>query len=161
MEQAQAIPPAAATARPSLTGRLRRALLLAAGLACIGLGVVGAFLPLLPTTPFILLAAACFVRSSPRMERWLMENRLCGACLRRYRNREGLPRQWKAAILAGLWASLSVSGHAAWPLGGWWLPAVLLAVGTGVTVHILRLPAAGPSQVAALPLAISQTNRSI
>jgi hypothetical protein len=116
---------------------LRRALLVLVGLLSVGLGVLGIFLPLLPTTPFLLLAAACFARSSPRLSRWLHGNRWFGAFLCRYRRGEGMPRHAKILTLILLWGSLAASAWLAVP-GQWWpLRIVLLLVGVGVTVHLL------------------------
>ena len=77
----------------------RQRLLMLCGLLCVMLGLLGAVLPLLPTTPFLLVAAACFERSSPRLQRWLFSNRLFGDALRRYRNGEGMPRRSKIVLL--------------------------------------------------------------
>ena len=81
--------------------RLVRGLFLAAGLACLGLGLVGVVLPVLPTTPFLILAAACFARSSQRLERWLLDHPRFGAPLRAWRERGAIPRRAKAAALGG------------------------------------------------------------
>lgn len=126
------------------SGRLRRALLVIAGVVSVGLGLVGAFVPVLPTTPFLLLAAACFVRSSHRLHHWLLSNRLFGDYLRRYRDGEGLPLASKLATLALLWATLAVSAFVAVPTRLWWVRLLLLAVGTGVTVHVLRIKTRQP-----------------
>jgi len=67
----------------------------------VALGVVGAFLPILPTTPFIILAAACFARSSPRLEAWLLSHRVFGPLLRDWRERGAIPRHAKLAALGG------------------------------------------------------------
>ena len=61
----------------------------------MALGIAGIFLPLLPTTPFLLLAAACYVRSSPRLYRWLMNHRWTGEYIRDYREKRGLPLRTK------------------------------------------------------------------
>lgn len=119
--------------------RARRWLLVAAGAVCVALGVVGAFVPVLPTTPFLLLAAACWVRSSERLHRWLFTNRLFGEYLRRYRDGEGLPLGSKIATLALLWISLGASALLAVPPRLWWVRALLAAVGIGVTIHVLRI----------------------
>ena len=61
------------------------------GLALAAVGIVGAFLPVLPTTPFLLLALACFSRSSPRLETWLLTHPKFGAPLRAWRERGAIP----------------------------------------------------------------------
>jgi uncharacterized membrane protein YbaN (DUF454 family) len=129
----QAVPPS------SVGGRLRRVLLIVAGVMSVGLGVVGAFVPVLPTTPFLLLAAACFTRSSPRLHQWLLGNRILGEYLRRYRSGEGLPLASKLMTLLVLWAALATSAFVAVPTRLWWARILLLAVGVGVTIHILRI----------------------
>lgn len=118
---------------------VRRALLVSAGTLCAALGVIGVFVPVLPTTPLLLLAAACYARSSKRMYRWLLGNRLFGEHLRRYRSGEGLPLAWKVSTLVLLWAVLGLSILLAVPGGAWWLRAALCAVGVGVTIHVLRI----------------------
>jgi len=119
---------------------VRRGALVAAGSVFVVLGVVGTFLPLLPTTPFLLLAAACYVRSSDRLYDWLLENRVLGKYLRSYRAREGIPLTAKIATLALLWVTLGASALYALPPRLWWIDLVLLAVGLGVTFHLVRLP---------------------
>ncbi len=116
-----------------------RVLLTLAGLVCVGLAAAGAVLPLLPTTPFLLLAAACFARSSPRLNRWLHTNRVFGAYLRRYRRGEGLPLAAKIAILSLLWLSLTASALLAVPDHLWPIRVALAVIGLGVSLHILRI----------------------
>jgi len=79
-----------------------RALYFTFGLACVALGFVGAFLPVLPTTPFLILAAACFAHSSPRFETWLLDHPHFGPLLRHWRERGAIPRKAKALALAGV-----------------------------------------------------------
>jgi hypothetical protein len=114
--------PAAVT----LAGRARRLVWLAGGLLALSLGVLGLFLPLLPTVPFVLLAALCFSRGCARCERWLLEHPRLGPPLREWRTHRAVSRRAK-------WlASLSMAGGAAlgaWLLDGWLagLPALACA----------------------------------
>lgn len=85
---------------PKWRGALR-GIYLVAGLAFVALGFVGAFLPVLPTTPFLILAAACFARSSRRLEGWLVEHPRFGPILRDWRERGAIPRKAKMLSLAG------------------------------------------------------------
>jgi len=117
-----------------------RIILALAGLIAVGLGVLGAFLPLLPTTPFLLLAAACFARSSTRLHAWLHQNRLFGEYLRRYRAGEGMPLRAKIIALTLLWSSLAYSATLTLPKYGWMLSLLLVLIGLGVSLHLIRLP---------------------
>ena len=117
--------------------RVRKWLLLSAGIVAVGLGVVGAFVPLLPTTPFLLLAAACFARSSDRHYEWLLNHRWMGAHVRNYREHRATTRRVKVVSMALLWGSI---GYAAIVVAdGWVVRALLLVVAVGVTIHVLSL----------------------
>ncbi|MFZ5480727.1 MAG: YbaN family protein [Myxococcota bacterium] len=126
--------------------RLVRPLLIVVGIVSLALGVLGIFLPLLPTTPFVLLSAACFVRSSARLHRWLREHALLGRYLRDWEGGRGVPARAKAGTLAVLWATAPISGstlYAAWgPTPRWYAcVGVLLASAVGVTAWLLlRVP---------------------
>ncbi|WP_341666860.1 YbaN family protein [Alcaligenes sp. SDU_A2] len=113
-----------------------RILLLAAGLLCVALAVAGTVLPLLPTTPFALLAAWCFARSSPRFHRWLLEHRWLGPYLRNWQDGRGLTRRAKQRALVLLWLSLALSAWLAEQTG--WLRLLLLIPGVAVTHYLLR-----------------------
>ncbi len=119
--------------------RVGRALLVGAGSLSVALGLLGVFVPVLPTTPFLLLAAACFLRSSARLHRWLTTNRLFGEYLRRYQAGEGVPLRSKVVALSLLWLSLGTSILFAVPGRLWWVRVLLGLIGAGVTWHILRL----------------------
>jgi uncharacterized membrane protein YbaN (DUF454 family) len=79
-----------------------RAVYFVLGLVCVALGFVGAFLPVLPTTPFLILAAACFARSSRRFETWLLDHKRFGPLLRQWRERGAIPRRAKWLALIGV-----------------------------------------------------------
>jgi len=118
-------------------GRKRRALFTACGLAAVGLGLLGIILPLLPTTPFLLLAAACFIRGSERLHDWLINHRRFGPLIRQYREHHAIPLRTKWATLLLLWATLIFSGL--FVLEALWGRLLLLAVGMGVTLHLLSM----------------------
>ena len=118
---------------------LLRALLTVAGMVCVMLAVAGIVLPLLPTTPFLLLAAACFARSSPRLDDWLHHNRLFGPYLRAYRAGHGIPMPAKVSIIALLWISIAFSAILAVPDRLWALRLVLVMTGLLVSIHVLRV----------------------
>ena len=120
-----------------MTSPLLRGVLVVLGTLSLVLGIVGIFLPLLPTTPFLLLASACYLRGSERMHRWLLNQGRLGAYIRRYEEGQGIPRRAKILAMLMMWPSLGVS---AWWVGKPIVAAVLLAVGVGVTIWIFRLP---------------------
>lgn len=112
-------------------------LLTMVGIVAIVLGVIGIFLPLLPTTPFLLLAAACFARSSTRMHNWMMSHRLLGEYLRNYEQGRGIPARAKVIALVMMWSSLT---YAAWRYEALWLRVLILIIGAGVSIYLVRLP---------------------
>lgn len=126
--------------------RVRSSILLACGWTSLGLGVVGLAVPVLPTVPFVLLAAACFVRSSERCHRWLVTHPVFGRHVADYEAGRGVARRVKIVALATLWASVLLSVLLIVPLLA--ADVVLLAVAAAVTVYILRLPTAGASRTA-------------
>ena len=117
--------------------RLIRLVLISAGTVSLALGVIGIVLPVLPTTPFLLLAAACYARSSERFYSWLLGNRLFGKYIRNYRAGNGIPVKVKALSLAFLWAAILFS--IAFVIQDILIKAVLIAIGVGVTAHIVSL----------------------
>ena len=86
----------------SLGHRSLRAGWLVLGFLCVGLGIIGAFVPLMPTTIFIILAAGCFARSSPRLENWLLDHPKFGPTLRAWRAHRAVPRRAKIAACVGM-----------------------------------------------------------
>ena len=88
---------------PDSGGRLR-GMWLAAGFLCVGLGFVGALVPLMPTTIFLILAAGCFARSSPRLEAWLLNHPRFGPSLWMWREQRAIPKGGKIAACSGITA---------------------------------------------------------
>jgi hypothetical protein len=106
----------------------------------VALAVFGLFLPILPTTPFLLLAAACFARSSPRFHSWLISNRVFGLYIRNYQEGRAMRPLHKAISLLLLWAVLLFTAWLA--VSSIWARGLLVVVGIGVTVHLLTLKGA-------------------
>ncbi len=116
---------------------LKKGLLLAAGTASVAVGAVGIFLPLLPTTPFLLIAAACFVRSSERRYQWLLSHRVLGPYIRDYREYGAVTRHAKIVTLSLLWGTMCLTAFGF--VDSIALRVILLAIAAGVTLHILRM----------------------
>lgn len=115
-----------------------RTLLLGAGVLATALGVLGIFLPLLPTVPLLLLAAACFARSSPRCHVWLLEHPRLGPLVSDYLDGSGIPLRAKVWAIFLLWTSILFSALLLVPSLP--LKLTLFAVAVGVTLYLLRLP---------------------
>jgi len=105
------------------------------GVFALVLGVLGMFLPLLPTVPFLLLASACFARSSERLHKALLNHKVLGPYLRDFEQGKGMPFKAKLYTLALLWGSVAFSLYR---LDGTGLKAMLLVVGVGVTVYLCK-----------------------
>jgi len=118
-----------------------RALWLGAGALALATGVIGIFLPLLPTTPLVLLAAFCFSRGCARCERWLLAHPRLGPMVRDWRATRAIPLRakqtaWVMMAIGSVWAAVVL------PLAIAWLPAVCC---TAVGVWMARLPTRSPS----------------
>lgn len=120
----------------------KRTLLAVGGIISLVLGVIGAFLPLLPTVPFILLAAFCFAQSSQRLHTWLINHRVFGPIIRDFEAGNGIPRRVKVRAITLLWISMGIS---AWIVARPMLWGILAVVGTGTTIYLWRQPE--PEQV--------------
>jgi hypothetical protein len=112
----------------------KRRLLIAAGTLSTGLGIIGVFIPILPTTPFLLLAAACYMRSSERSYQWLINNRIFGAYIRNYIEGKGMPVRIKIFTILLLWLAIGLS--ITFGVQNIVIRIVLICVAIGVTVHI-------------------------
>lgn len=99
-----------------------RPLYLTAGLTSVGLGIIGAFLPIMPTVPFLLLAAFCFARSNPAWEQRLLDHPQYGPSLRDWRERSAISRRAKIAALVAMSAGVGFT----WLTVGW--PWVLISI---------------------------------
>ena len=106
------------------------------GVVSLGLGILGIFLPLLPTTPMLLLAAWCFVRSSPRLYDWLLNHPHLGEYIRNFREHHAIPLRVKIVSVTLVWLTLGYCIMAVvdkW----WWAQVALLLLSVAITWHIL------------------------
>lgn len=117
---------------------LLRWTLLALGFLTTGLGVIGIFVPLLPTTPFLLLAAACFARSSERFHRWLLQHDRLGPMIGGYLDGQGIPLRAKKTAVALVWLTLPPSALLLVPPV--WAKTALFFLAFGITWYLLCLP---------------------
>ena len=119
--------------------KIVRALFFVAGTVSLALGTIGIVLLILPTTPFLLLALACYCRSSKRMTKWVLTNRYFGSYIRRYKEGKGIPIKTKIVALAALWITISYSAF--FIVNIWWIvQLILVAIAIAVSIHIIRLP---------------------
>ncbi len=116
---------------------IQRFLLIMAGTLSLGLGILGIPLPLLPTTPFLLLSAYLYARSSERFYYWLINHRYFGRHIRNYRDHGGTTARVKAVAISMLWVTISIS--AIFAVTQLWVRLLLLAIAIGVTIHIASL----------------------
>ena len=127
--------------RPLCPGRVRRILLVIAGSLFLAVGLVGIVVPVLPTTPFLILAALCYARGSVGCYRWLVTNRVFGRYLDDYLNGRGVPWRVRAAALAFLWGVITATA-VLW-VGALWLRILLFVIAVGVSVHLVMLKGRG------------------
>ena len=120
-----------------MSERLKKQLLLIVGTASVIIGISGIFVPVLPTTPFLLLAAACYLRSSERFYLWLINNRLFGAYIRDYIEGKGMALKTKIITLVLLWTGIGIS--IAVGTQSLVVRIILGAVAVGVTLHIILI----------------------
>ena len=105
------------------------------GTVSLVLGIMGIFLPVLPTTPFLLLSAAMYMRSSQRLYDWLMSHKHLGAYIRNFREHKALPLRVKTVSVTMVWLTLLYC--AIFVAEEWWMRAMFIAIAIGVTIHIL------------------------
>jgi uncharacterized membrane protein YbaN (DUF454 family) len=120
-----------------MSQRVIRGLWIAAGSFSLILGFIGIFLPLLPTIPFLLLAAACYLRGSDRMHKWIIGNKLFGAYIQNYREGKGIPL--KATILSLLLLWITIGYSVVFVVHNSLVRLILILIALGVTAHLLSI----------------------
>lgn len=124
--------------KPGTASRALRAGWLLLGFLCVGIGFVGVFVPLLPTTIFMILGAGCFARSSPRLEAWLLNHPRFGPALVAWRAEAAIPRRAKRAACIGI-----AIGYALFWIGArptWWLGLAVAVMMAACAAWIVTRP---------------------
>ena len=114
-----------------------RILLIIAGTFFVGLGIVGIFVPVLPTTPFLLLAAACYARSSQKLYGWLLHNKWFGNYIKNYLERKGVPLKVKVVAITLLW--ITIGSSVAFVVQILVVKLILVLIAIGISIHILSV----------------------
>ncbi len=123
---------------------LLRLLLIGIGWLSIILGIIGIFVPVMPTVPFLLLATACFARSSERFHSWLVDHKYLGPMIRNYLSGSSMPLRAKISALVMIWVSLLIS--ALLLVKVYWVKLLLVGIGACLTFYLLRLPTSGEDE---------------
>ena len=112
-------------------------LLITLGTFFVGVGIVGIFIPVLPTTPFLLISAALYAKSSTRFYNWLINNRIFGQYIKNYREGKGIPLRLKIITITLLWLTIGCS--AIFAVDILWVRIMLVIIAAGVTVHVIGI----------------------
>jgi uncharacterized membrane protein YbaN (DUF454 family) len=118
--------------------KLGRILLIVLGSFFVAIGLIGIFLPVLPTTPFLLLAAWCYARSSARYYKWLTSNKWFGEYIRNYQEGKGIPMKIKIFAISFLWITILISVY--FFIGNIYVRLILILIASVVTIHIITIP---------------------
>ncbi len=112
-------------------------LYLFSGLLLVLIGVIGIFLPVLPTTIFLILASACFIKSSPEANQWLRSHKILGMYVKNYQDKSGLTIKSKIFNIIFLWIMISTSAIFFTKL--WYIRFLLFLIAVGVTIHLMMI----------------------
>lgn len=123
---------------------LKHTLLIIAGCLSLAIGVIGAFIPLLPTVPLVLLSGFCFARSSERLHTWLINNPHFGSIIRNFESGGEIPRRVKIRAITVIWISMTVSALIVARLP---LVIMLAVIGSGVTIYLWTRPEPTPHTI--------------
>lgn len=129
----------------TMTISWRKILLITGGIACIVIGTIGIFIPILPTTIFYILAAAAFSKSSNRLYHWIMHHPVIGRMIRNYRTYHAIPIRVKIISISFLWLTIGTS--AVFAVHNWWIRGLLALIAVGVTWHLLSLKTLTPQMI--------------
>lgn len=116
---------------------MMKALYIGIGTFSLGIGIIGIVVPLLPTTPFLLLSAACYAKGSEKMYHWFINIRWIGNAIKNYHEGKGISMNAKIISIIFLWTTITVSMILMWPNTLFQL--LLIIIATGITYHIISL----------------------
>ena len=118
--------------------KFKRSFYFVLGTICLIFGSIGVFLPILPTTPLLLLAVVCYYKSSERMHHWMLHNRWFGNYLRNYAEGKGVSVKAKIFTISLLWVLISYSAF--FVVNNLIIQMILFTIAIGVTIHLIKLP---------------------
>ena len=117
--------------------KIRKSLIFLGGFISLILGIIGIVIPILPTTPFLLLASAAFAKSSEKFNNWLLNNKVLGAYIRNYKEGKGMPLKIKVITLLLLWGTISLSIF--FLINLFWIQILLICIAIAVSIHIILI----------------------
>lgn len=120
-----------------ITNQALRYILLFSGVLFLFLGIIGVFIPILPTTPFLLLSAACFARSSKKFYHWLLTNKWFGSYIKNYHEGKGITLLVKIIVISLLW--MTILGSILFISPHFWMKIVLIMIAFLVSLHIILI----------------------
>jgi hypothetical protein len=124
--------------------KIKKCLFIIVGTISLMLGITGLFIPVLPTTPFLLLSSFCYMKSSKKLYHWLMTRKVIGTYLSNYITYKAVPKNTKIFSIIFLWITLSISMIL---IHHWYVRVFLILVGIGVSIHLLTLKTIKKSEI--------------
>lgn len=121
-----------------ISDKIKRGLLIVAGTISLIIGTVGIVIPVLPTTPFLLIATACYLRGSEKLHNWILNNRVIGEFIKNYKEGKGILIKHKIFTITLLWLTIMIS--TLFVVSLLYLRIILITIAIIVTTHILSLP---------------------
>ena len=117
--------------------KIQKYLYLSSGVLLVIIGIIGIFLPVLPTTIFLILASACFVKSSPRANEWLRNHKILGQYIKNYQDKTGLTIKSKVFNIIFLWTMILISAF--YFTNSMIIKLLLVTIAIGVTTHLVMI----------------------
>ena len=116
---------------------IKKLLLVSLGTLSLIIGIIGILIPLLPTTPFLLLAAACYIKGSKKFYNWLIKNRWLGQYIKNYQDDRGIPFKVKIITVIVLWSTIITSSILF--VSNLIIKIILFIIAISVTIHIIKI----------------------